>query len=255
MLAVISPAKKMAHIKPVLSSEYTQNEFLSQSDYLISVLKQLSPADISGLMDISADLGQLNYERFQTWTSEINRENGSPAVYAFQGDVYQGLDIESLSQDSVIYAQSHLRILSGLYGVLRPLDLILPYRLEMGTKLTTEFGKNLYEFWGNRITQNLNQVLEIQKDNILINLASEEYFKSVNIQNLKADIVTPVFKDFKDGTYKIISFYAKKARGLMVRYILEQKPENPEDLVGFCSDGYSFNANLSKAKLLVFTRN
>jgi len=254
MLAVISPAKKMSAPKPNPKFDSTTCDFLQDSHYLADTLKHFSSSDISKLMDISVDLGELNFERFQLWTSEISAENGSQAIFAFQGDVYQGLDIESLTDTEVRFAQSHLRILSGLYGVLRPLDLLLPYRLEMGTGLQTERGKNLYEFWGDKISENLNQAIEYQKDNVLINLASEEYFKSVNRKKLRAEIVTPIFKDYKDGTYKMISFYAKKARGMMVRYILQHKPTSPDELKGFDSDGYTYNAAFSKPNQPVFTR-
>jgi cytoplasmic iron level regulating protein YaaA (DUF328/UPF0246 family) len=254
MLAVISPAKKMSAPVPNPKFVSTSCDFLQDSENLSDTLRKLSPSDVSKLMDISANLGELNFGRFQTWTSKITKENGSQAIFAFQGDVYQGIDIESLTDAEVHFAQAHLRILSGLYGVLRPLDLLLPYRLEMGTKLQTERGKNLYEFWGDKITENLYQTLENQKDKVLINLASEEYFKSVNQKKLNSEIITPIFKDFKDGTYKMISFYAKKARGMMVRYILEHKIQNPDELKGFTSAGYAYNAAMSTPQMPVFLR-
>ena len=205
-------------------------------------------------MGISEKLGDLNFGRFLNWQPEFTSDNAKQAVLAFKGDVYTGLDAEKLSEKELVWSQDHLRILSGLYGLLRPLDLMQPYRLEMGTKLPNKKGKNLYDFWGNKITDGLNQVLVETGSQVLVNLASNEYFKSVNRSNLNADVITPVFKDWKNGQYKIISFYAKKARGLMSRYIIKNKITDPEKLKQFDVAGYTYNAAMSSAREWIFTR-
>ena len=254
MLLVISPAKTLDYETPPTTETNSQPEFLKHSSELIKQLQALSPADISTLMGISDKLSGLNAARFAAWKKPFTPQNAKQAVLAFKGDVYTGLDAESLKEKDFAFAQKHLRILSGLYGLLRPLDLMQAYRLEMGTKFANSRGKDLYAFWGNIITDALNDEFEEQGDNILINLASNEYFKSVRPKELDADIITPVFKDLKNGQYKIISFYAKKARGLMTRYIIDKKITKPAGLKKFNYGGYSYNAEMSDNKNWVFTR-
>ncbi len=254
MLMVISPAKTLDFETAAKTKKSTVPDFLSQSEQLIDQLRVLSPSDISELMSISDKLGQLNFDRFLNWHTPFDSENAKQAVLAFKGDVYTGLDAESFSSKDFSFAQKHLRMLSGLYGLLRPLDLIQPYRLEMGTKFVNEEGANLYKFWGNQLTEALNQQLKKNKSEVLVNLASNEYFKAVNSKELNADIITPVFKDFKNGKYKIISFYAKKARGLMSAYVIKNQIDNVDDLKKFDTDGYCYNSAMSSAREWVFTR-
>ncbi len=254
MLVVVSPAKTLDYETPATTARHTQPDYLAHSEALIQVCRQLTPAQIGSLMKISDKLAGLNAARFEQWQPEFTQENAKQAVFAFKGDVYTGLDAETLSESTLDYAQSHLRMLSGLYGLLRPLDLMMPYRLEMGTKLENSRGKNLYEFWGDIITQGLNADLAAQGDDVLVNLASNEYFKAVKPKQIQGRIITPVFKDCKNGTYKIISFYAKKARGLMARYILEQQPSGVEQLKSFDSEGYYFCEAESSEDTLVFLR-
>ena len=254
MLIVISPAKTLDYDTTPATKTTTQPDFLNDSAKLINELKQLSPQEIAGLMSISDKLAQLNAARFEAWTKNFTPDNAKQAVLAFKGDVYTGLNANTLSEKQFQFAQKHLRILSGLYGLLRPLDLMQAYRLEMGTKFANQRGKDLYSFWGNRITDKLNEELASQKKPVLINLASNEYFKSINTKELNAEIITPVFKDRKGGKYKIISFYAKKARGLMCRYVIDNKITQPEKLKGFDYEGYSFNEAMSSEKEWVFTR-
>lgn len=229
-------------------------EMLDESEKLVTRLKKMSPKKLSELMSISAALGQLNYERYQTWHQPFTPENAKQAVLAFNGDVYQGLDAATLLEAQLTQLQSKLRILSGLYGVLKPLDLMQPYRLEMGTKLKYQRSADLYAFWKNKITPKVKEALAESGSNVLINLASNEYFKSIDTKKLGAEIVTPEFKDLKNGKYKMISFFAKKARGLMTRFILENNIEKVEDLQAFDSEGYVFNPRLSKPGRPVFTR-
>jgi cytoplasmic iron level regulating protein YaaA (DUF328/UPF0246 family) len=252
MKIVISPAKSLDFDSKVPVAEFTEGIFLKEAERLQKVLKKKSPKKLSELMHISPKLGELNWQRNQNWNLPFTLENAKQAVYAFTGDVYVGLDVNSISLSKIEQLQSKLRILSGLYGVLKPLDLIQPYRLEMGTKLKVSTKNNLYQFWGNKITKALNE--ELSANDVLVNLASNEYFKSVNTKLIKAKIVTPVFKDYKNGELKMISFFAKKARGLMVRYIIESDIEKAEDLKGFNYEGYAFDANLSNDNNLVFTR-
>tara|TARA_R110001592_G_scaffold363402_1_gene688353 strand:+ start:60791 stop:61567 length:777 start_codon:yes stop_codon:yes gene_type:complete len=254
MLVVISPAKTLDYETPATTEAHSLPDYLNDSIELISQLRQLSPPEVSELMGISEKLGDLNFGRFLNWQPEFTSDNAKQAVLAFKGDVYTGLDAEKLSEKELVWSQDHLRILSGLYGLLRPLDLMQPYRLEMGTKLPNKKGKNLYDFWGNKITDGLNQVLVETGSQVLVNLASNEYFKSVNRSNLNADVITPVFKDWKNGQYKIISFYAKKARGLMSRYIIKNKITDPEKLKQFDVAGYTYNAAMSSAREWIFTR-
>ncbi|MDG6896969.1 hypothetical protein A6A19_02880 [Actinobacillus delphinicola] len=254
MLAIISPAKTLDFTSPVPDWETTQPPFLDQSEVLIDVCRKLSPQAIASLMHISDKLAGLNAARFGEWQKIQTEKNARPAIYAFKGDVYTGLDVETLSPQAIEFAQSHLRMLSGLYGLLRPLDLMQPYRLEMGTKLENPKGKNLYDFWGVMITNALQDALDQQGDNILINLASDEYFKAVKPNALQARIIKPIFLDYKNGKYKVISFYAKKARGLMCRYILENKLQDPEALKSFSTAGYYFEENESTEDTWVFKR-
>ncbi len=254
MLIVISPAKSLDFTTPTVTSEYTMPEFLEQSEKLIGKLKKMSPRQLSKLMNISKDLGELNFQRYQNWSLPFNPDNAKQAVLAFNGDVYQGLQAASLPEEKLELAQKHLRILSGLYGVLKPLDLIQPYRLEMGTKLKYYKSDDLYSFWNPLLTKKINESITGSGSDILVNLASNEYFKSIDKKRLKAKIVTPEFKDRKNGEYKMISFFAKKARGLMTRFILENSIDDTENLQAFDSEGYVFNPNLSKPGNPVFTR-
>ncbi|MDO6445588.1 peroxide stress protein YaaA [Colwellia sp. 1_MG-2023] len=254
MLLVVSPAKNLDYESPLTTDKYSQPELLSHSQLLIEQCAKLSPAEISSLMGISDKLAGLNAARFGQWAQPFTTENARPAVLAFNGDVYTGLDAKTLTDADFEYAQQHMRILSGLYGLLKPLDLMQAYRLEMGTKLSNERGANLYQFWGELITEKLNQAIAEQGDNILINLASTEYFKAVKKKSLQADLITPAFKDWKNGQYKMISFFAKKARGLMARYIIENKVNSLEGLKGFSVAGYRYNEDLSKGNDWVFTR-
>jgi len=254
MLLVVSPAKNLDYESPLVTQKYSQPELLEHSQELIDQCIKLSPADISSLMGISDKLAGLNAARFGQWSQPFTPENARPAVLAFNGDVYTGLDAKTFSEADFEFAQQHMRILSGLYGLLKPLDLMQAYRLEMGSKLVNLRGTNLYQFWGELITNNLNQTLKEQGNEVLINLASNEYFKSVKKKNLNAEIITPAFKDWKNGQYKVISFFAKKARGLMARYIIENKLTNMEQLKEFDLAGYQYNADLTQGNDWVFTR-
>ncbi|MBM7344573.1 peroxide stress protein YaaA [Pantoea coffeiphila] len=254
MLMVISPAKTLDYESPLATKRFTQPALLEESQKLIAVARQLSPAQIGSLMHISDKLAVLNAERFNDWQPEFTPENARQAILAFKGDVYTGLQAESFSEDDFDYAQQHLRMLSGLYGLLRPLDLMMPYRLEMGIKLENPAGKDLYSFWGDRLTLALNDALAAQGDDVLVNLASDEYFKSVKPKQLNGEIIKPVFLDEKNGKFKVISFYAKKARGLMSRYIIQNRLTKPEQLKKFDVDGYVYDADGSKGNELVFKR-
>jgi len=252
MLVVISPAKTLDFETPARTTVASTPAFLEHSQALVERMRELAPADIAKLMKISDKLAVLNSTRYETWSLPFTPDNAKQALLAFKGDVYTGLDAETLTPQQDEYAQQHLRILSGLYGVLKPLDLIQPYRLEMGTKLSNSRGKDLYQFWGDKITDSLND--ELGQDDVLINLASNEYFKSVQPKKLNARIITPVFKDTKNGAQKIISFYAKKARGLMTRYMIENNIDNAEALKDFDVAGYQYEANQSSENDWVFTR-
>ncbi|WP_433885269.1 peroxide stress protein YaaA [Pseudomonas vranovensis] len=254
MLTVISPAKTLDYETPPVTQRYTQPQYLDDSQELIVQLRELSPAQISELMHLSDKLAGLNAARFGSWTPAFTPDNAKQALLAFKGDVYTGLDAQSLSEDDFSYAQEHLRMLSGLYGLLRPLDLMQPYRLEMGTKLANARGKDLYAFWGTRISEWLNQALAEQGDDLLLNLASNEYFSAVKRNALKARVINTEFRDFKNGQYKIISFYAKKARGMMSRFVIQKRINDPEQLKQFDVQGYYYSAELSKADNLVFLR-
>ncbi len=249
MLIVLSPSKSM-DMEPAALAEATQPAFLDRSEQLVSKLRGFSSQKLMDFMEISEKLAELNRQRFIDWQPPFTHENAKQAVLAFTGDVYDGLDAPSLKKRDLQYAQNRLRILSGLYGLLRPLDLIQPYRLEMGRPLATRGAKNLYEFWRNRVTETLNA----ETGDMLVNLASQEYFKAVDSRQLEKQIVSPIFKDEKNGTFKIISFYAKKARGTMARYLIENRIKDLDGLLGFSEDGYAFNPGLSKPLAPVFTR-
>jgi len=252
MKIVISPAKSLDFTTPLTTNIYSGAEFLKEARQVQNVLKKLSPKDLSGLMDISDKLADLNWQRNQDWKTPFTPQNARPAIFAFDGEVYTGIDVHSIPFDKLEDLQSRLRILSGLYGFLKPLDLIQPYRLEMGTKIAVADAKNLYEFWKNNVTAALNKSLT--KGELFVNLASTEYFSAVDIKALKVPVITPEFKDYKDGKLKMISFFAKKARGLMVRYIIDSNAQTIEDLKGFNYEEYAFDANLSSDVKLVFTR-
>ncbi len=252
MKIVLSPAKSLNFEKVLPTEKYSEAIFLKESLQVNQVLKQKSPAALSELMTISDKLADLNWQRNQDWKIPFTLENARPAIFAFDGDVYTGLDAYSIPIEKLDILQGSVRILSGLYGLLKPLDLMQAYRLEMGTKLPINDSKNLYEFWKPIITKALNK--ELQEGELFINLASNEYFSAVDVKALKVPVVTPEFKDYKDGKLKIISFFAKKARGLMVRYIIDTNSEKIDDLKGFNYEGYQFDANLSKGNQLVFTR-
>ena len=254
MLIVISPAKKLDYETPARTEKYTLPDYLDHSQQLINRMREFSTLDISELMHVSSKIAELNFDRYESWTTDFTPENSKQAILAFMGDVYTGFDADSLKQSDLNFAQKHLRILSGLYGLLRPLDLMKAYRLEMGSRLSTTRGKNLYEFWGSVITQGLNEQLKKMKSEHLVNLASNEYFKSVKQKELNAEIITPAFKEYKNGDYKMIGIYAKRARGLLSRYIVTNRLDNVEDIKEFSSDGYRYNKKLSKGTNWVFTR-
>lgn len=255
MLSVISPAKTLDFETPSTTDKVTQPDFLDHSKPLIEILRDYSPQQLSDLMGISDKLAGLNAARFADWQPPFTLDNAKPAVQAFQGDVYTGLEANTFSDDDNLFAQQHLRILSGLYGLLRPLDLIQAYRLEMGTKLPNDAGKDLYAYWKPTLTQALNSAIEESGSNVLVNLASNEYFKAIDTKKLAARVITPVFKDEKNGSFKIISFYAKKARGLMSAWIIQQQINDPEQLTAFDVAGYRFDPAASQGDTLVFTRN
>ncbi|GFM53406.1 peroxide stress protein YaaA [Pseudomonas capsici] len=254
MLMVISPAKTLDYETPPTTERYTQPQYLDHSQELITQLRELTPAQIGELMHLSDKLAGLNAARFGSWTPAFTPDNAKQALLAFKGDVYTGLQAETLTDAQLSYAQDHLRMLSGLYGLLRPLDLMQPYRLEMGTKLANARGKDLYAFWGTRISEWLNQALADQGDDLLLNLASTEYFSAVKRSSLKARIIDTEFKDLKNGQYKIISFYAKKARGMMSRFVITERINTPEALKEFDVQGYRYSAEQSTPDKLVFLR-
>lgn len=252
MKIVLSPAKSLNFEKTVPSATFSDSLFLKEARQVHKVLQPKSPAALSDLMDISDKLAELNWQRNQDWKTPFTPQNARQAVFAFDGDVYSGLDAYSIPIEKLDVLQDRLRILSGLYGLLKPLDLMQAYRLEMGTQLPIGESKNLYEFWKPIITKALNK--ELKKGELFVNLASQEYFSAVDVKALKVPVITPEFKDYKDGKLKIISFFAKKARGLMVRYIIDTNAETVDDLKGFNYEGYCFDSNLSKGNQLVFTR-
>ena len=254
MLALISPAKTLDYETALPTDIHTLPRLLDQSQQLIDLSRKLSASEIAKLMTVSEKIANLNVERFRDWNADFSFANARQAIFAFKGDVYTGLDAYSLSEDELKFAQNHLRSLSGLYGLLRPLDLMMPYRLEMGIRLKNDRGTNLYDFWEDRITNLINQDLEQAGSKVLVNIASDEYYKSVKEAKINAEIIKPVFLDQKNGKYKVISFYAKKARGLMARFIIENKLERAEDLKAFNSEGYYFDADSSLKGELVFKR-
>jgi len=254
MLFLLSPAKKLDYDSALPTQLHTQPLFVKDAQKLIGVLKTKSEADIASLMDLSPALSKLNAERYAAWKPVFNESNSRQAVLAFNGDVYEGLEASSLSEAQLKWAQDHVAILSGLYGVLRPLDLMQPYRLEMGTALANPGGKNLYEFWADKISPYLNERLADDKDPVIVNLASEEYFKSVNQKKLNARVIQCVFQDGKNGAWKVISFHAKRARGLMARYAIQHKITKPQALKQFNLEGYAFAPDVSTEDKLVFRR-
>ena len=254
MLTFLSPAKSMNFEVEVPGMEFSQPVFKKETAQIVAHLKQLSAAGIKNLMHVSDNIAQLNYERYKTFKTTYKLPYAKPAALVFTGEVYKGLKAADFSSEEQQFAQEHLRILSGLYGVLRPFDLIQPYRLEMGTKFSFENYKNLYDFWKEKVTTEINKELEKQENPVIINLASNEYFKVLDKKSLSAEIITPVFKDNKNGTYKTIMMYAKNARGKMAAFIVKNKIENPEYLKAFDSDGYIFNQALSNGNEWVFTR-
>jgi hypothetical protein len=254
MLMVISPAKTLDYESPLATQRFTQPALLEKSHQLIDVARDLSPSQISSLMGISDKLAHLNADRFNQWQPPFSLENARQAILAFKGDVYTGLQAETFSDNDFDFAQQHLRMLSGLYGLLRPLDLMQPYRLEMGIKLANPAAKDLYGFWGDLLTEKLNEAIAEQGDDVLINLASDEYFKAIKPKKLNAELIKPVFLDEKNGKFKVISFYAKKARGLMSRYVIQNRLTKPAQLKKFDVDGYFFDSAESKDNELVFKR-
>lgn len=254
MLTVISPAKTLDFDTPPLTDEFTQPAHLRQSRQLIKHLRKFSAKDVSDLMGVSDNIANLNVDRFKQWNTPFSPDNSRQALFTFKGDVYIGLDAFTMSQRNISFAQDHLRILSGLYGLLRPLDLMQAYRLEMGTRLETDQGSNLYQFWDSRITSAINKELATMDSPILVNLASNEYFKSVKPKSIKGEIITPVFKEYHKSKYQIISFFAKKARGLMSRYMIDNEITDIEAIKGFNLEGYAFDEALSKNKEWVFSR-
>lgn len=252
MKIVLSPAKSLNFEGQLPTDQFTKSVFLKESKIINSVLKQKSPTELSELMGISNALAALNWERNKAFKTPFSTSNARPAIYAFDGDVYAGLNAHSIPLDKMNVLQNKLRILSGLYGLLKPLDLMQAYRLEMGTKLAVDENKNLYDFWKIKITDSLNK--ELKKEELFVNLASNEYFAAIDTKRLKVPVITPEFKDYKNGKLKIISFFAKRARGLMVRYIIDTNCETINDLKGFNYEGYTFDTNLSTTSNLVFTR-
>lgn len=254
MIIVVSPAKSLDFDSPAKTKKFSEVEFLSDSKKLMKGLKEYQPEQLSELMHMSEALGELNFARNANWKAPFTPENAKQAVFAFRGDVYQGMKAEDYSAAELNFAQKHLRILSGLYGLLKPLDLIQPYRLEMGSKFANERGKNLYEFWGSKITDRINSELGSGKSELLINLASNEYFSAVQAKKIEGEIVTPIFKDYSNGKFKIISFFAKKARGEMVTYIVNNRIESAEKLLDFEVNGYQYSEADSTATKPVFLR-
>lgn len=255
MLAILSPAKTLDFDSPLTTDQHSAPEFTKESTALIKTLRQLEPSDIGSLMGISDKLAVLNHNRYAHWSAKFDDASGARAsLLAFKGDVYLGLDAQTLSKRDFTWAQKRLRVLSGLYGLLRPLDRIHPYRLEMGTALRNTAGKDLYEFWGGKVTQALNKALAGQRSKVLINLASNEYYKVVQTHNIDGRIVTINFKEWRRDAYRFVSFSAKKARGLMARYMIDHRAERADDLKAFDVEGYAFNEELSSRDEWIFTR-
>ena len=254
MLIVVSPAKSLDFTSKARTRRFTEPQYLEESTELVDQLQGLSPEDFSELMHISSDLGELNHERYANWHTPFDLKNAKQALFAFKGDVYIGMEAEKFSTADLNFAQKHLRILSGLYGLLRPLDLMQPYRLEMGSRFKNKRGKNLYEFWDRKLTDNLNELLEQEKKPVLLNLASKEYFSAIKPAALNAEVISPVFKDYSNGQYKILSFFAKKARGSMAAYIIQNRIKNPTRLKDFDVDGYRYSEKESTRAQPVFLR-
>jgi cytoplasmic iron level regulating protein YaaA (DUF328/UPF0246 family) len=256
VLSILSPAKTLDYETAPTTKKSTQPLFIDQAASLVKSARNMDPEDIQGLMGVSEKIATLNHERFMNWEPDFSLKNAKQSVLAFKGDVYTGLQAETLSADELAFAQKHLRILSGLYGLLRPLDLMQPYRLEMGRKFGVNGAKTLYEFWGAKLTDQLNADFESQssKKNVLINLASNEYFNSIQTKGLDAEIITPVFKDWSNGKYRIVSFFAKKARGQMAAHIIKNRLKSPAKLKDFAVDGYRFDPEESTDNKLVFKR-
>ncbi|MFT7286727.1 MAG: cytoplasmic iron level regulating protein YaaA (DUF328/UPF0246 family) [Halieaceae bacterium] len=254
MLCVISPAKTLDFETPPTTRRATQPEFIERSATLVDDARALDPLDIRELMGVSEAIAELNHQRFMNWHTPFDKSNAKQAILAFRGDVYTGLEAETMDSAQFSFAQKHLRILSGLYGLLRPLDLMQPYRLEMGLKFSNCGGRNLYEFWGETLTESLNRQLKKTATPILLNLASNEYFKAVKPRALAAEVITPVFRDLKNGKYRVISFFAKKARGQMARYIIDREINDVAELKEYDLGGYRYNAAASSARELVFMR-
>lgn len=254
MISVISPAKTLDFESPVNTNAYTQPDFVDESGKIMVKLKKTSKKKIAALMDISKNLVELNYDRYQDWKPEFDVESSKQALLAFKGDVYLGLDADTLSNSDLDFAQEHLRILSGLHGILKPLDLIRPYRLEMGTDLKVGRRNNLYEFWKDKLYKNLNEVIEESGSAELLNLASNEYFNAIDTKKVKAKIVKADFKDNKNGEYKVLSFFAKKARGFMSRFIIDNKINSLEEIKSFDKEGYYYSEKDSTDEKFVFLR-
>ena len=252
MKLVLSPAKSLNFERKLPTAKFTESYFLKESERLNKLLKKKSARSLSKLMSISPALGQLNYERNQEWQLPFTKDNARQAIYAFSGDVYRGLDAYTIPKENLDYLQNTVRIISGLYGILKPLDLMQPYRLEMGTKFPVGKNKNLYEFWKQKVTKTLND--ELEDDELFLNLASNEYFKTIDVKGLKAPVITAIFKDFKNGEYKMIMTFAKLARGYMTRYIIDTNANTIEDIKGFNYEGYGFSEALSTDTELVFIR-
>jgi cytoplasmic iron level regulating protein YaaA (DUF328/UPF0246 family) len=254
MKIILSPSKRLNFNKKIISKKFTQPHFGEEAKQLVENLRQYSPARLQKLMDVNPKIAQENFERFQQWAWPFTPGNAQQAMFVFMGDVYNGLKAETLSMKAINYAQEHLYILSGLYGILHPLDLIQPYRLEMGTALKMGKKKNLYEFWDNKIANYIKKEMDAKNENVLINLASNEYFNVIDNGILKAKIITPNFLDYKNGKYRFLTVFGKKARGMMARFILEKQIEDPQEIKLFDSDGYYYNDNLSEGDNWVFTR-
>jgi hypothetical protein len=254
MLILLSPSKTLDYDSDLPEVETSKPIFAEQTFALIKILKQQSSQDLQNLMGISEKLSQLNYERYQKFDKKYPQKNSRACIFAFKGDVYDGLDVESLDKKAIERTNQHVRILSGLYGLLKPFDLLQPYRLEMGTKLANQKGKNLYEFWGELLTNQLNEEIEENGHAAVINLASNEYFKAVQPKKLNAPLITPTFKELKGNQYKVIGIHAKKARGMMTRHLMQQKNPTVDDIKRFSETGYRFNELLSSESELIFTR-
>lgn len=254
MLAILSPAKTLDFDSPLVTDQHSVPEFTKESSALIRTLRQLEPSEIGSLMGISDKLASLNHDRYAQWSPSFDDETARASILAFKGDVYQGLNAPTMSKRDFTWAQKRLRVLSGLHGLLRPLDRIHPYRLEMGTKLDNPKGKDLYQFWGSKVTDALNEALAEQRSKVLVNLASNEYYKVVQADQIQGRVLTINFKEWRRDAYRFVSFSAKRARGLMARYMIDQRAENADALRGFDVDGYAFNEDLSIEDEWIFTR-